>query len=1097
MSNQKVYWKGLEELHESPDFVKSRDNEFVEPLPMEEFLGSEDLGQTKHGRRDFLKFLGFSVTAAAVAACEAPINKALPYVVKPENVTPGVANYYASTFFDDDDFANILVKTREGRPILIEGANPSTAKERCGVSARVSASVLGLYDSKRLKDALKGGQPIAWTTADKEITDKIASIGTAGKKVAILSSTIISPSTKKAIAELTAKFPHVEHIQQDVVSYSALPKANAAVFGKNLIPSYRFDKALAIATFGADFLGTWLDHNSYEGQYGVNRNPKGEMSRLFAFEATLSLTGANADYRTPVKQSEIAHALIALYNKLSGQNLPAVKTAADEAIAKAAEYLKSRRGKALVVCGLNDVNAQIITAEINKLLGAEGNTIDFSVPLYTKQGDEARVEQLFKDIAAGTVQGLILYNANPVYNHPNGEQIKTWLKKLPLSVSFASSLDESAGESQYVLPDHHYLESWNDFNPFAGHYSLSQPTIHPLFNTRQAQESFLVWAGAGNRTDKNSTLYREYMKKTWSETLFAKQSTHTSFDDFWNYSVHDGAFITANTAEAAPAVADLKLAAAPAAPAAAPVAAGVSEAAAKINATYKPGNGVEVVLYQKIGIGTGNQASNPWLQEFPDPISRVTWDNYITMSVAEMKDLKMATEYGQERPAHLGKLTVNGKTITLPVIASPGQARGTVGIAIGYGRKFGKGDEIIGQNAYPLATLVGGELQFHAFGATVENTGDTFPIASTQTSHTMMGRDIVKETSLAQYKANPASGNHKHTFHTNITKLHGKETHGHLKADEADFWKKFDRPNHNWGLTIDLNACTGCGACVIACHAENNVPVVGKDEIRRVRDMHWMRIDRYYTSDVTKRDIKEAKGLMDNINTYLDAEIPSENPQVVFQPIMCQHCSQAPCETVCPVLATTHSNEGLNQMTYNRCIGTRYCANNCPYKVRRFNWFKYHDNAKFDFYMNDDLGKMVLNPDVTVRSRGVMEKCSMCVQRIQAGKLDAKKEGRRPKDGDITTPCQTSCSVNAINFGDFNDEESLVFHERGNERSYALLEEVGTEPNVFYQVKVRNVDEEYDHGDHDAAGAHEGGETHPGGHGEGAHGEEAHKEHAH
>lgn len=1089
MSNQKVYWKGLEELHESPDFVKSRDNEFVEPLPMEEFLGSEDLGKTKTGRRDFLKFLGFSVTAATLAACEAPVTKALPYVVKPENLTPGVPNYYTSTFFDDDDYANILVKTREGRPILIEGANPATAGERCGVSARVSASVLGLYDNKRFQDAQKGGQPVAWATADKEIGAKLTSIAAAGKKVVVLSSTIISPSTKKAIGELQAKFPNVEHIQQDVVSYSALPKANAAVFGKNVIPTYRFDKALAIATFGADFLGTWLDHNSYEGQYGKNRNPKGEMSRVFAFEATLSLTGANADYRTPIKQSEIAHALIALYNKLSGQNLPAAKTPADEALTKAAAYLKGQRGKALVVCGLNDVNAQIITAEINKLLGAEGTTIDFSVPVYTKQGDEARVEQLFKDITSGAVQGLILYNANPVYNHPNGESLATAIKKLPLSVSFASeSTNESAAVTQYVLPDHHYLESWNDFNPYAGHYALSQPTIHPLFNTRQAQESFLVWAGLGARTDKNSTLYREYMKKVWNETLFAKQSTHSSFDDFWNYSVHDGAFITSNTAavaETAPA-AGTKLAEAPAV--VAPVAAGVGEAAAKINATYKTGTGIEVVLYQKIGIGTGNQAANPWLQEFPDPISRITWDNYITMSVAEMTEKGWATEYGQERPANLVKLTVNGKTITLPVIASPGQARGTVGIAIGYGRKFGKGDEIIGQNAYPLATLVGGELQYHAFGASIEGTGEMFPIASTQTSHTMMGRDIVKETSYAQYKANPASGNHKHTFHTNLTKLaNGKETHGHLKADEADFWKKFDRPNHNWGLTIDLNACTGCGACVIACHAENNVPVVGKDEIRRVRDMHWMRIDRYYTSDIKQRDIKEAKGLMDNINTYLDAEIPSENPQVVFQPVMCQHCSQAPCETVCPVLATTHSNEGLNQMTYNRCIGTRYCANNCPYKVRRFNWFKYHDNAKFDFYMNDDLGKMVLNPDVTVRSRGVMEKCSMCVQRIQAGKLDAKKEGRRPKDGDITTPCQTSCSVNAINFGDFNDEESLVFTERSNERSYALLEEVGTEPNVFYQVKVRNVDEAYDHGDHE--GGHEGG-----GHG-GEHKEAGHEDH--
>ena len=1095
MSNQKkVYWKGLEELHETPDFVQSRDNEFVEPLPMDEFLGKEELGQTKTGRRDFLKFLGFSVTAAAVAACETPITKAIPYVIKPENLTPGVPNYYASTFFDDDDFANILVKTREGRPILIEGANPETVAFRSGVSAKVSASVLGLYDNKRLKDAQKAGQPVSWTTADKEIGTKLTEIAAAGKKTVLLTSTIISPSTKKAIADFQAKFPSVEHITHDVVSYSALPKANGAVFGKAVIPTYRFDKAMAIATFGADFLGTWLDHNAYEGQFGAHRNPtKGEMSRVFAFEATMSLAGANADYRSAIKHSEIPHALIALYNKLSGQNLQAAKTPAEANIAKCAEYLKSKKGQALVVCGLNDVNAQIITAEINKLLGAEGSTIDFSTPLYTKQGDEAKVEQLFKDIAAGTVEGLILYNANPVYNHRNGEQLKDVLKKLKLTVSFASSLDESAEVCQYVLPDHHYLESWNDYNPYAGHYALAQPTIHPLFNTRQAQESFIVWAGSGARSDKNSTLYREFMKQVWNTTLFGKQSKYLTFDDFWNYSVHDGVFIASSNAPevttAAPTVGTVS------------VSTGASDAATKINATYKPGNGVEVVLYQKVGIGTGNQANNPWLQEFPDPISRVTWDNYVTMSLADMNEQGLAVEYGQENPANLVKVSVGGKTIELPAVASPGQARGTIGIAIGYGRKFGKGDELVGKNAYPLATFADGEAHLHAYGASVEKTGSMYAIASTQTHHTMMGRDIVKETSLAQFVANPHSGNHKHTFHTNLKTLrNGKETHGHLEASEADFWKKFDRPNHNWGMSIDLNACTGCGSCVIACHAENNVPVVGKDEIRRVRDMHWLRIDRYYTSDTTKQMIEDAKGLGANLSIYREAEKPSESPQVVFQPIMCQHCSQAPCETVCPVLATTHSNEGLNQMTYNRCIGTRYCANNCPYKVRRFNWFKYHDNEKFDFYMNDDLGKMVLNPDVTVRARGVMEKCSMCVQRIQYGKLDAKKEGRRPKDGEIKTACQTACAAGAIIFGDFNDETSLVHNLRSEPRSYALLEEVGTEPNVFYHVKVRNVDEAYYHG-------HEGAE-HGGGHGsehggESAHGGEGHKaeghkeEHAH
>jgi MoCo/4Fe-4S cofactor protein with predicted Tat translocation signal len=1076
MSNQKVYWKGLEELHETPEFVKSRDNEFVESLPMEEFLGKEEVGQAKTGRRDFLKFLGFSVTAAAVAACETPITKSLPYVIKPENITPGIPNYYASAYFDDNDFANILVKTREGRPIFIESGNPMVPNRK-GLSAKVSASVLGLYDTTRLQEAKKKGSSIKWEDADKEIMNALNEIVAAGKRTAVLTSTIISPSTKKAIVELMAKYGNIDHVVYDPVSYDGIWKANASVNGKAVIPTYRFDKALAIASFGADFLGTWLDHNAYEGDFAKTRNPKKEMSRLFAFEAVMSLTGANADYRSAVKHSEIAHALINLYNKITGASLPTGKLGCEAEIAKCADYLKSKKGKALVVCGLNDTNAQIITAEINKALEANGSTIDMDTPVYLKQGDSASIDKLFKDIAGGNTQGIMLYNANPAYHHPSGEKIQEALSKIKLSVSFSSHMDESAESCTYALPDHHYLESWNDYNPFGGHYAVSQPTIHPLFNTRQAQESFLVWAGKGTRTDKNSTLYREFMKTVWRDSLQAKQIKYATFDDFWNYSVHDGGFESAGPfADSVSGYVSTPVSA--------------DSAAAALIATFKPGSDFEVVLYQKIGIGTGNQANNPWLQEFPDPISRVTWDNYVTMSYEEMKELGYNTLMGQEEPADMAEVTVNGKTVKLPVIASPGQARGTIGIAVGYGRKFGKEGQTVGQNAFPLASQSNGQVVLHAFGATLKKTGEKYPIASTQTHHTMMGRDIVKETSLPQYKENPHSGNHKHSFHTKVKNLKGKETHGHLTADEADFWKKFDRPNHNWGMTIDLNACNGCGACVIACHAENNVPVVGKDEIRRVRDMHWLRIDRYYSSDTGKEKLKNAKGFSEYKKANLDAEVPSSSPQVVFQPVMCQHCSQAPCETVCPVLATTHSNEGLNQMTYNRCIGTRYCANNCPYKVRRFNWFKYHDNEKFDFYMNDDLGKMVLNPDVTVRSRGVMEKCSMCVQRIQYGKLTAKKEGRSIRDGEVQTACQTACPTHAITFGDYNDESSLVRSFRSDDRSYALLEEVGTEPNVFYQVKVRNVDEAYYHGDE---AAHET-EEHAGGHGD-DHGKEGAHDH--
>ncbi|MCS6981514.1 MAG: TAT-variant-translocated molybdopterin oxidoreductase [Flavobacteriales bacterium] len=1090
MPKEKIYWKGLEELHQTSEFQHLRENEFAQAPTAEEILGAGPDFTT--GRRDFLKFLGFSVSAATLAACEAPVHKALPYVVKPENVIPGVPLYFNTTFFDDNDFASVLVKTREGRPILIESINPQLKGTR-GLTARIAASVLGLYDSKRQKTATYKGEAIDWKKADESIVENLNSLMSSGKEVAILSNTIISPSTLEALRLFRQKFPNVRHVVYDPVSYSAIRKAHERTHGKAIIPTYRFDKALSIASFGADFIGTWLDNSAYSTQFSQTRHPDGPMSRLFSFETIMTLTGAKADYRTAVKQTELAASIIHLYNKLTGSNLSAPPVECSEALDRCAQHLLAHKGQALVVCGINDPDVQILVNEINKFLGAYGNTIDINTPVYLRQGDEQQTSALLSDIKAGKVGGLILYNANPVYNHPAGEEWASAIEKLPLSITFADRPDESGKYCQFILPDHHYLESWNDFNPWEGFYTLAQPTIHPLFDTRAAQENFLVWAGLAERGDKNSTVYREFIKNYWRNNLFNRQNTFTTFDEFWYTCVHDGFF----SVGVAPQVAgtgknsrsqsasknsedesgiiifsDIEPASqGPSSTSTAPPAgtslgqpvdaALCSSAAQAIAKKFTPREGYEVVLYQKVGIGCGQQAANPWLQELPDPISRVTWDNYITMSPEEMRELGFSTYIGQNDPADVAELEVNGKKVKLPVVASPGQKKGTVGVALGYGRKFGKGEEVIGVNVFGWIPSVEGFHWGFVTGGTLTKTGETYPMAATQTHHTMMGRPIVKETSLAQYRENPASGNHHPTFHTKLKKLKGKEVHGHLTAEEADFYKKFDRPNHNWGMVIDLNACNGCGACVIACHAENNVPVVGKDEIRRVREMHWLRIDRYYSSDMTIEKA-EQEGL-GAVEKFARMEIPSENPQVVFQPVMCQHCAQAPCENVCPVLATTHSNEGINQMTYNRCIGTRYCANNCPYKVRRFNWFKYHDNEKFDFYMNDDLGKMVLNPDVTVRSRGVMEKCSFCQQRIQYAKLEAKKEKRPVRDGEVVTACMAACAQGAILFGDYNDPHSMVAQRRKEPRTYQLLEELGTEPNVVYQVLVRNVEERYYH----------------------------------
>lgn len=1085
MSNKKVYWKGFEELENDPEFVKNRENEFAEDLPLHELVSDESTVNTTSNRRDFLKFLGFSVTAATLAACETPIKKALPYVVKPEVITPGVPNYYASSYYDGFDFHSIMVKTREGRPIKIE-ANKLAKLTGGGTGARVQASVLSLYDNKRAKSPMFNGAPIAWADADTQIKDALTKIASEGKTTFLISNTIISPSTKAVISDFSAKFGNINHIQYDAVSYSSIRSANQASFNKAIIPSYRFDKAMAVAAFGCDFLNGWLMSGTYEKQYAVLRRPEnGEMSRHYQFESVMSLAGANADYRTQIKPSEIGVALLALYNYIAGKTgatkLKSGELAAEiqASIESCGEYLLNNKGKSLVVCGLNDANAQLVTNKINELLDSYGKTIDLDSPVHLYNGNDKAMMDAVEYMKKEKGYGVIFYGVNPAYTLPGGDELNAALQNAALSVSFGDRLEETA--TQYLCPDHHYLESWNDFNPVANTYALQQPTIQPLFDTRAAQESLLVWSSISSRGDKNNTNYRDYIKNYWKSNLFST-SGKLLFDEFWNYSLHDGVYeITSNVTPVENVVVTKK-----------PVdtsktdvpvettnSINLDDAAQKLIAMKTSASNWDLVLYQKVGIGTGLMANNPILQELPDPITRVVWDNYITMSPVDMDKPEFGFNklMGQKKWQGMAKVTVNGKSIELPVLALPGQTPGTIGIALGYGRKYGRGEEILGKNAFPLMGYNGNHLLNIVSGVSLEKLDTKYKLAGTQTHHTMMGRDIIKETSLKEYKANPKSGNRDKTIHTQLESLKNNEEDHGAPVGKVDYWKDFKMVNHRWGLSIDLNSCTGCGACVVACHVENNVPVVGKDEVSRSRDMHWLRIDRYFTSDADP-SYRYESGIY-NLKQAVDMEVPGKNPRVAFQPIMCQHCNHAPCETVCPVLATTHSTEGLNQMTYNRCVGTRYCANNCPYKVRRFNWFQYANNDKFDFYMNDDLGKMVLNPDVTVRARGVMEKCSMCVQRIQAGKLEAKKQSRPVKDQEIQTACSEACPTNAIVFGDYNDNESVVTAQTKNPRSYYLLEEVGVKPNVIYQTKIRNVEEPYGHKEgHHGGGHEEGGEHH-------------------
>ncbi len=982
MTKAKKYWKGLAELNNDPLVDKLKQNEFVEEIPVDEFLGDKELPASSTSRRDFLKFLGFSTAAATLAACETPINKAIPYVIKPEEITPGVANYYATTMYDGHDYASVLVKTREGRPIKIDANKSAT-------NARIQASVLSLYDSSRLKNPMKGGVDTDWSTADAEIIAKLNEIKENGGKIAILSSTILSPSTKQLIADFSAAYGNVSHIQMDAVSYSGMLDANEASFGVRVLPTYSFDKAEVIVSFGADFLGNWLS-TDHAKQYVTARNPKnGKMAKHYQVESTLSLTGSNADDRVQIKPSEQAGLLSNLYSALNGGT-------ADSRIAKMANDLANNAGKSIVVCNSNDAQVQTLVNAINNKLGNYENTMSLSNPSYLKQGNDAEVAALLEEMNAGKIAALITYNVNPSYTLQNAAAYNAGLAKVGLTISTSLYNDESAAKMMYACPDNHNLESWGDANPSNGVYTLMQPTISPLFKGRQFQESMMAWMGKSD--------YHTYL-----------QNTYSSID--WNKSVHDGYF-TQN--QAASTVS--------------------SFAVAVPSFDLGKADGIEFEMTEKISMGDGSQSNNPWLQELPDPLSRACWDNYLTMSASTARDLGI-TNWNVSNGALNGNMvniTVNGTTYNnVPVMIQPGQAVGTVAMAVGYGRTAaGKCGDGIGFNAFTLGNGT----------ATLEVVGGEYEFAATQLHHTMMGRDIVKETTLADFINDPYAGNHQVTYATHD---------GFKPASEVTLWDEFDHSTgHFWNMSIDLTSCIGCSACVISCHAENNVPVVGKEEVRKSRDMHWLRIDRYFSSDMTKELSAEEK--ISAITMYAEMEEPSGNPETVFQPVMCQHCNHAPCETVCPVAATSHGSEGQNHMAYNRCVGTRYCANNCPYKVRRFNWFQYSDNDKFDFNMNDDHGKMVLNPDVVVRSRGVIEKCSMCIQKIQEIKLDAKKAGTRVADADAQTACSSACPTNAIVFGDVNDDTHQVQAMKKDTRSYALLEHLNTDPSVFYQTKIRN-----------------------------------------
>lgn len=1038
--SKKKYWQSFGELNQTESFQESTKNEFKEELLPLADLDDKGILDAKTPRRDFLKYLGFSTAAAAVAAsCETPVRKVVPYLNKPQNVIPGVADYYASTYVNGGDAISVVVKQRDGRPIKIEGNELSTITKG-GTNAQAQASVLDLYDNTRLRYPMQKDGKGFKEVPGFDAVDKMVGTAINGKAVALLTSTINSPSTLAIISEFVAKHPGSRHVQYDAVSYSGMLQANEACYGKRAIPSYHFDKAKVIVSLGADFLGTWLSPTEFNNQYAQNRKIQGskpELSRHFHFESMISLTGSNADDRYTHKPSETGAVALALLAKLGGTvSAPSIAdTKLVKGIDAAAAALKASNGAALVVCGSNDVNIQIIVNAINVAIGANGTTINWAITSNYKNGIDADMVKLVDDMNSGAIGAVFIHDVNPAYSYNDSKKFKDALAKV-VSVSFNGTMDETTELCKYIIPSHHWLESWGDAEPKTGYYSLIQPTINPLFKTRAFQTSLIKWsAAAGSMINDYETYFKTYWNAKLGSTDLYNKALQDGVVEPATMPVGGGSFNNAKLAEAAAAVAAIK------------------------------GGATEVVFYQKVSVGNGSQANNPWLQELPDPISKVTWDNYVMMSPAMAKSLLgldvMNQEGGKQSDYEVHpekpvvKVTANGKSVELPVIVLPGMNASTVAIAVGYGREsaikentaanIGKSANGAGKNVYPLVGFNG--TNSYSAIATVEKTGNLYPLAQTQVHGFTESRPVIYETSLAAYSAKPEA------LLEEVAKERESLTIGGSKdfVKDATIYPDYEKPGIKWGMSIDLNTCTGCSACVVACTAENNVSVVGKKQVQAAHEMHWLRIDRYFTGDL-------------------------ENPDVVFQPMLCQHCDNAPCENVCPVAATNHSTEGLNQMTYNRCIGTRYCANNCPYKVRRFNWLDYTGSDSFPdnqspmvgtymdesvMQMNDDLTRMVLNPDVTVRSRGVIEKCSFCVQRLQETKLEAKKQQDPKLVRNVKTACMQACPTHAISFGNVNDKESDVYKIRNvdqKHRSFYVMEQLHVLPNVSYLAKVRNTD---------------------------------------
>ena len=957
-------------------------------------------------RRRFISLLSASATLALGTSACSSIDRGniVPFTKRPEEIIPGVANYYASTFQEGLVTQGVLVKTREGRPVHVEG-NLDHAFSRGKAGLRSVADLLGLYDPDRLRRPSRGGTAATWEEAGREIVRVLRTARDGGSPVLLLTDAVVSPTRSALIQDLKDALPALHHAVWEPAAPHAEILAAQALYGEAVLPRMRLDRADVIVAFEADFLGFQGDAAALIRDFAARRSisgPADAMNRLWVLEGRMSLTGANADHHIPVRPSRCAALMFALAGHLNlalGLALPPGLTAesltpfafdaiaADSGIEPAlllslCDDLKRAGRSALVIAGpALTQEAHVACQLLNIMLGAENHTADASMALPVPDLlTYAGLQDLLKEAAGGRFAAAVFWGANPAYSYPQASAWKAAAAKIPFKIRIGLYDDETALDCDWRLPEHHWLEAWGDFAPAADFLSLRQPAMGAIHDTWQGEDILLSWLRAlGEGTPRT---YLEYLKTRWEKDVYPAGSP-APFLAYWNAALHDGVV----TREAKPR------------PAREPGADALADAIRRTAAALKgePAS-FELVLHAGAAVYDGRYANNGWLNELPDPVTKATWGNPLLLSVSDAARL-------QVRDEDLVRITAGSETVEIPVLVQPGQAQGVASLALGYGRRTGNVDSGIGTNAYVLAEPSAPAPLLREL-ASIERTGGRRPVPRTQEHFGMGGRDLARSWTLSEYAQAVAGG------------AEAKKTEHVSLIPPQQF------PGHKWGMAIDLSACVGCSACVAACQSENNIPVVGPERVQEGREMHWIRVDRYYEGDPV-------------------------NPKVIHQPVPCQHCDNAPCEIVCPVNATTHSPDGLNQMSYNRCVGTRYCSNNCPYKVRRFNFFDYTS-------MKQQPENLVFNPEVTVRPRGVMEKCTFCIQRIDDARQRANSESRKVRDGEILPACAAACPAQAIVFGDMNDPRSRVAMVSRMNRGYHLLEELGVKPSVTYLADISN-----------------------------------------